>query len=259
MSGPQDSKCFNRQKTLENRRCGTEQDGFKLWVSGLSPASLPSLRFPCGAVAPRSLRSFATLHTTSMSVVGHAAPKSYYRLPAINATGRPALGRRRSRLRSLKADLSTLAALVDSRLSVSLRARSTLRPAAAAESAKRQRLNPKALNTLLLNTSACRYPWPTLRRRYGPVLATLASSLRDFHVRRSDAIRAPGLAWAATSMIAAGYQSISYCQSQSQPALQAGQVRHQVGPMFRRDSTGCDSVESSARRFAIRLKTENQV
>ena len=36
---------------------------------------LTSLRFPCGAVAPRSLRSFATLHTTSMSVVGHAAPK----------------------------------------------------------------------------------------------------------------------------------------------------------------------------------------
>ena len=48
------------------------------------------------------------------------------------------------------------------------------------------------------------------------------------------------------------------CQSQSQPALQADQVRHQVGPMFRRDSTGCVLVESSARRFVIRLKTENQ-
>ena len=74
-----------------------------------------------------------------------------------------------------------------------------------------------ALNTehLNLNTSVGRYPWPTLRRRYGPVLPTVASSLTDFHVRRSDAIRAPGLAWAATSMIAAGYQSISSCQSQS--------------------------------------------
>ena len=102
---------------------------------------LTSLRFPCGAVAPRSLRSFATLHTTSMSVVGHAAPKSFYRLPAINATGRPALGRRRSRLRNFKAAFFTLAALDDSRLSVSLRARSTLRPAAAAESAKRQRIS----------------------------------------------------------------------------------------------------------------------
>ena len=126
--------------------------------------------------------------------------------------------------------------------------------------------NSHSGSVLVLNTEhfasehfLVRYPWPTLRRRYGPVLATLASSLTDFHVRRSDAIRAPGLAWAATSMIAAGYQSISYCQSQSQPALQAGQVRHQVGPMFRRDSTGCVLVESSARRFVIRLKTENQV
>ena len=30
-------------------------------------------------------------------------------------------------------------------------------------------------------------------------------------------------------MIAAGYQSISSCQSQRQPALQAGQARQQVG------------------------------
>ena len=96
--------------------------------------------------------------------------------------------------------------------------------------------NPHSGSVLVLNTEhfasehfLVRYPWPTLRRRYGPVLATLASSLTDFHVRRSDAIRAPGLAWAATSMIAAGYQSISSCQSQRQPALQAGQARQQVG------------------------------
>ena len=57
-----------------------------------------------------------------------------------------------------------------------------------------------------------RYPWPSLRRRYGPVLPTVASSLTGIHARRSDAIRAPGLAWAATSMIAAGYQTISSCQ-----------------------------------------------
>ena len=143
----------------------------------------------------------------------------------------------------------TLAALDDSHLPVSV------------EPARRfgqPRLsNPQSgcvlfLNTELLNlnTSDCRYRWPSLRRRYGPVLATLASSLTDFHVRRSDAIRAPGLAWAATSMIAAGYQSISSCQSQSQPALQAGQVRHQVGPMFRRDSSGLASVESFARRLS---------
>ena len=166
--------------------------------------------------------------------MGHAAPKSYYRFPAINATGRPALGRRRSRLRSLKAALFTLAALDDSRLAVSV------------EPARRfgqPRLpNPQSGNVLFLNTellnlntSACRYPWPSLRRRYGPVLATLASSLTDFHVRRSDAIRAPGLAWAATSMIAAGYQSISSCQWQRLPALKAGLARHQVGPVFRRD------------------------
>ena len=77
--------------------------------------------------------------------------------------------------------------------------------------------------------------------------------------RRSDAIRAPGLAWAATSMIAAGYQSISSCQWQRLPALKAGLARHQVGPVFRRDLSGHVSVESSARRFVIRLKTENQV
>ena len=107
--------------------------------------------------------------------------RSYYRLPAINATGRPALGRRRSRLRSLKAAFFTLAALDDSRLAVSV------------EPARRfgqPRLpNPQSGNVLFLNTellnlntSDCRYPWPTLRRRYGPVLATLASSLTDFHV-----------------------------------------------------------------------------
>ena len=130
--------------------------------------------------------------------------RSYYRFPAINATGRPALGRRRSQLRTRKAACFNLAALADSRLFVSI------------ESARRfgqprlpnpQSGNVLALNTehLSLNTSVGRYPWPSLRRRYGPVLATLASSLTDFRVRRSDAIRAPGLAWAATSMIAAGY------------------------------------------------------
>ena len=171
--------------------------------------------------------------------MGHAAPKSVHAFHGMNATGRPALGRRRSRLRSLKAAFFTLAALDDSRLAVSV------------EPARRfgqPRLpNPQSGNVLFLNTELLNLN-TSLRRRYGPVLATLASSLTDFHVRRSDAIRAPGLAWAATSMIAAGYQSISYCQSQSQPALQAGQVRHQVGPMFRRDSSGHASVESSPRR-----------
>ena len=62
--------------------------------------------------------------------------RSYYRLPAINATGRPALGRRRSRLRTRKAACFTLAALDDSHLPVSLRARSTLRPAAAADQSR---------------------------------------------------------------------------------------------------------------------------
>ena len=45
----------------------------------------------------------------------------------------------------------------------------------------------------------------------------------------------------------------------SQLVLQAGQVRHQVGPRFRRDSSGLVSVDPSARRFVIRMKTENQV
>ena len=96
-----------------------------------------------------------------------------------------------------------------------------------------------------------RYPWSTLRRGYGPVLPTVASSLTDFHVRRSDAIRAPGLAWAATSMIAAGYQSISSCQWQRQPALQAGKARLQVGLRFRRDSSGHASVEPFPRRVNL--------
>lgn len=52
-------------------------------------------------------------------------------------------------------------------------------------------------------------------------------------------------------MIAAGYQSISSCQSQRLPALQAGQAHHQVGLMFRRDSTGHVSVESFSRRVNI--------
>jgi len=95
---------------------------------------------------------------------------------------------------------------------VSLRARSTLRPAAAADQSSGSVLVQKTEHSTSEHFLS-RYPWPPLRRRYGPVLATLASSLTDFHVRRSDAIRAPGLAWAATSMIAAGYQSISCCQS----------------------------------------------
>ena len=45
----------------------------------------------------------------------------------------------------------------------------------------------------------------------------------------------------------------------SQLVLQTGQARHQVGPRFRRDSSGPVSVDPSARRFVIRLKTENQV
>ena len=137
--------------------------------------------------------------------MGCAAPKNYYRLPAINATGRPALGRRRSRLRTRKVAFFTLAALTDSVY--------PFRFEPARRFGQPRLPNSHSGSVLVLNTEhfasehfLVRYPWPTLRRRYGPVLATLASSLTDFHVRRSDAIRAPGLAWAATSMIAAGYQ-----------------------------------------------------
>ena len=88
----------------------------------------------------------------------------------------------------------------------------------------------------------CRYPWPSLRRSYGPVLAyglpcpTLGrypyagpQLSGDVHVRRIVV------------------QS-SDCQSQSQLALQSGQARHKMGPMFRRDSSDLVSVEPTARR-----------
>ena len=55
-----------------------------------------------------------------MSVVGCAAPKSVHAFHGMDATGRPALGRRRSRLRNRKADCFSLAALDDSRLSISV-------------------------------------------------------------------------------------------------------------------------------------------
>ena len=49
-------------------------------------------------------------------------------------------------------------------------------------------------------------------------------------------------------MIAAGYHTISSCQWLSQLTLQTGQAPLQVGPMFRRDWSGCVLVESPARR-----------
>ena len=68
----------------------------------------------------------------------------------------------------------------------------------------------------------------SLRRRYGPVLAPLASSLTDFHVRRSDVIHTPGLTYAATSMIAAVFmQSI---EPMAKPTGNSNrQARHHVG------------------------------
>ena len=49
----------------------------------------------------------------------------------------------------------------------------------------------------------CAASCPSLRRRYGPVLPTVAASLTDVLVRRSAAIQAPGLNLAAASMRAA--------------------------------------------------------
>ena len=243
-------------RALEDSSGGLSPDSKWPFVD-CSATHFPALPLRCGSSSVAPVVRYATHNLNERCWVARRQ-RSYYRFPAINATGRPALGRRRSRLRTRKAACFALAAWDDSRLAVLI------------EPARRfgqPRLsNPQRGSVLVLNTEhptsehfLVRYPWPTLRRRYGPVLATLASSLTDFHVRRSDAIRAPGLAWAATSMIAAGYQSISSCQSQRLPALQAGKARHQVGPMFRRDSSGLASVESFARRFVIRLKTENQV
>ena len=136
-----------------------------------SATHFPALPLRCGSSSVAPVVRYATHNLNERCWVARRQ-RGYYRFPAINATGRPALGRRRSRLRTLKAAFFTLAALTDSRSSVSV------------ESARRfgqPRLpSSQSGSVLFLKTEhftsehfLVRYPWPTLRRRYGPVLSLI--------------------------------------------------------------------------------------
>ena len=156
----------------------------------------------CGPTADGSLRRLAR------ALRGCAASIKLLFRPGINATGRPVLGRRRSRVPLTQAAVFLLAAFELETVNL-CQHRSTLRPTRLRVGEFYRPVIPHSAFRIPHSTTpasmACAAPPLRPGAPYGRILAT------DFLVLREDAIHTPGLSWAATSMIAA------FCHSSFQP------------------------------------------
>ena len=93
-------------------------------------------------------------------------------------------------------------------------------------------------------------PWPALRRRYGPVLARLASFAFAFHGNAQDAVQAPGLSSRRPSMDRRGLRPLrSFSNTTHRTStLQYVTNRWNICPEFRRDSPRNIYATSISRR-----------
>ena len=80
-------------------------------------------------------------------------------------------------------------------------------------------------------------PWPPLRRRYGPVLARLATFAFAFHGNAQDAVQGPGLSSRRPSMDRRGLRPLRSFSNTTQAVstLQRVTTRWNIHPAFRRD------------------------
>ena len=189
-----------------------------------------SLTFPAASrlwsLAGRSLRSTQPFRASRV----HAASKSYYRFPAIDATGHPALGRRRSRLRRCKAAPFYFSCFGLITLPRSNRVRSTLRPTATADQSSG---NVFAFFNCQFNFFNFSIPLSmavaaTPLRPGAPYGRILAYGLPCPTLGRNPT---PGLSWAATSMIAALLLQSIRKPMESQLAIQTGKLVIKWGPV----------------------------